>query len=461
MSDNKGSIQNEIDCHKLHSHKAVDQPALRANINRLFPLNGFAKNVLTLISGSVLAQIMAVAAAPILTRLYSPEEFGILALYTSIVTMISVVLCWKYERAIVLPEDDKDAANLLVLSIILAAAMTAVFTPIAIYFRKPLAGMLGMPELAPWFWAFPVSFIAMGLYQAFNLWSNRKKQFKRISISRIGLSSSTAGTQIGTGVFLNIGAAGLISGRITGDIVATFILGWQILRKNVRMILSSLSKKRMIDAAKRYKKYPIYSTWPGFFNNLTMSMPVLFITRFFDTGTVGQYSLAIRMIQMPLSLVGSAIGQVYFQRLAQKKNECDDISRFVEKTFLSLLLMAIPLCLVLMLTAPTIFEVIFGDKWRVAGEFSRILAPALSLRFVTSPLTPVFSVSNRQEVSAVWQIIAPILTGLFLLASLYFDHPMAMIYALVINDFLLYSIYLFLVFRIAKASFRRAFRIGV
>jgi len=93
MSDNKGLMQNEIDCQKRHSPKTVDQPVLRANINRLFPLNGFARNVLTLISGSVLAQIIAVAAAPILTRLYSPEEFGILALYTSIVTMLEVRTC--------------------------------------------------------------------------------------------------------------------------------------------------------------------------------------------------------------------------------------------------------------------------------------------------------------------------------------------------------------------------------
>jgi O-antigen/teichoic acid export membrane protein len=422
-----------------------------------FPPGGFVRNVLALLTGSVLGQLVTVAAAPILTRLYTPDEFGSLALYTSIVAVVSVVLCWRYDFAIVLPEEPKDGANLLILSIMLVVGMSLVSVPLVAMFRNHAAAALGAPGLSDWFWALPISFAAMGIYQALNSWCVRKKHFKNVAYSRVGQSSATAGVQIAASPTMSPGPGGLIIGHVAGSFTAMAILTVHTIRNDFRRIGSALDWRRMRAAAARYKKYPIYSTWPAFINTFALSLPVLFLTRFFDAAIVGQYALSVRILQMPLNLIGASIGRVYFQRLAEEKNRTGDISSLVEKTFIRLLAMAVPGCLVLMLLAPAAFELIFGSQWRPAGEYTRILAPAMAIRFVTSPLTTAFGVSNRQEVAAKWQISQLVSTCFFLCASLLFVDPVATIYALAINDVMLYVIYLTMVFRIARASFRRAF----
>jgi len=277
-----------------------------------------------------------------------------------------------------------------------------------------------------------------------------------MAISKIGQAGTAAGVQTGSGICFGSGLSGLIGGYIIGSLVSTIILAWIIIKEDTGLILRSLSRQRIKANAVLYKKYPLFSTWSAFVNTLSLSLPVLFITHYFDANTVGQYALSFRVLQVPLALIGASIGRVYFQRLAKEKNESENISGMVEKTFRRLMLMAIPGCLFLMALAPVLFEFIFGSDWRIAGEFTRFLAPAMAMRFVTSPLTTIFGVSNRQEIAAIWQFSQLVSTTLFLFGSLYFESPLATILALAINDVLLYLVYLIIVFRIAKASFRHA-----
>lgn len=362
--------------------------------------------------------------------------------------------------AIVLPKDDRDAANLFALSTALAIGMILLSALVILLFRSPIINLLGSPDIGPWLPVIPLSFLALGLYQVFNSWYTRKKLFKGIAISKIGQSIAAVTVQTITGLSA-MGTVGLIAGQVAGAVMATAILARRIIKDDLKYILKSLNKRRMLDAATRYKKYALYSTWPAFIDILTMSLPVFFVTKYFDSNTVGQYALSIRALQIPLFLIGASVGKVYFQRLAQEINEKGDISYLVEKTFLRLLAMAIPGCIFLVVFAPTFFESVFGSPWRTAGEFTQILAPAMAIRFITSPLTTAFGATNRQEVAAVWQVSALISMMFFLFGSLYFNNPIATIIALAINDLILYSIYLLLVFRITGAQILRAFRRGL
>lgn len=426
--------------------------------NKLRP-GSFARNVLDLMTGAVLAQVIYAAVSPILTRLYLPQEIGALAMYNTIVVIVAVVLSWRYDLALVLPAETEDAANLLLLSIGIAVGMSAISVFIVAIGREQIAAMLGVPSLSEWFWALPVSFLAIGLYQPLNSWCLRKQQFKAISASKIGQAASTSAIQGIAGYPFHASIGGLLGGYIAGSLVATAILGIKTIINDARQIIKSFSWYRIRENARIYRKYPIFSTWPAFINTLSLSLPVLFITRFYDTETVGQYALSFRILQTPLVLIGVSIGRVYFQRLADEKNRTDDISATVEATFRKLLFLSLPGGLILLFFAPIIFKFVFGPQWELAGRFSQILAPAMMMRFVTSPLTTAFGVSNRQEVAAIWQIGQLLSTAAFLYGSLYFGGAIHTIWALAINDSLLYLIYLILIFKISKASFRRAFRI--
>jgi len=219
----------------------------------------FVRNVMTLMTGTALAQALAVLVAPVLTRLYKPEDFGILALFISIVGILSVVACWRYDQAIVLAEKDKDAANLLALSIMIAIGMSLLILVIIALFRHSIATLLGAPEITFWLWLVPLNLMGFGFFQAFNYWSTRKKQFRRLAVQKITQSTTTIGTQIGAGIFLKADAGSLISGKIIGNIVATAILGWKIWIDSKKILIKNISSNKIRELALKYKKFPQYS----------------------------------------------------------------------------------------------------------------------------------------------------------------------------------------------------------
>ena len=181
-------------------------------MRRLLPQSAYARNVLTLMTGTSLAQAIPIAISPILTRLYSPEEFGCFALYMAVALIASVLVTGRYELAILLPRQDRDALHIAALAIMaLSIAISAVLLLVVLFFAQPIAVLLGDAALAPWLYWVPASTLLLGLYQSLNYWSNRKAQYKRLAISRTVQSGSAALAQLGIG-YAGSGAVGLVGG---------------------------------------------------------------------------------------------------------------------------------------------------------------------------------------------------------------------------------------------------------
>lgn len=424
---------------------------MKVSVLEQFKQGSSARNVLTLMSGTAIAQGLTLGFAPVLTRIYKPEDFGVLGLYISIVGILSVIICWRYELAIVLPRENKDAANILIMSIIINAGMCILALLGVVFFADTLSSWVGMPELVSWLWLMPISLFLSGLYQAFNYWSTRNKQFKRLSISKVNRAATGGGCQLGLGFLTNLGAGGLLGGYIFGQLAGAGVLIGQVLKNDCKAILSAISRSTMVKQAGKYRKYPIYGSWPSLLNNLTASIPVFFFARFFDSAIVGFYSLGMRILQVPLSLIGMSVSQVFFQRIAEEYNRGGMIQPLVQKTFKRLFLLSLPV-LCVMLLAPPLFELLFGVEWRIAGVYVQILSPALAIKFVASPLSIVFEVLNRQEISTIWKIISLLSTSAFLVGSLLFNSPFYSVVFLSINDTFLYSLYLLMIFKISGVN---------
>jgi len=422
------------------------------------PTSGVLRSVATLVTGTGFAQLIMLAASPILTRLYTPEDFGLLATYMAIFSSLSALTCWSYQFAIVLPEKEEDAANLLVLSMAIAAGMSAIIFGMVAILRLPTTILLGAPGLSDVLWFLPLSILGMGLFQAFNYWLIRKKNFNRVAVARVSRSAATVATQLTIRSVSGLGGYGLVVGLIVGHLAAPAVLAKQILRQDMRLHLGSLAFHRMFGLARRYWKFPLFMTWPSVLDNLTLWLPIFFFTKFFGIAVSGQFVLTMWLLALPASLLGDAVGQVYFQRLAERQNLEGDTSDLIEKTAVRLFAVAILFCLLVVIVAPTLFAFVLGEPWRTAGQYAQILAPAIGLRFVVSPLTRVFGVKNRQELSAIWKLIAFIATISTLSLSLLLDSAFYAVVALTINDLLLYSFYIFLVFRAGGASFQNMFK---
>jgi len=349
----------------------------------------------TIAGGTVFAQILTAVASPFLARIYGPEAFGMLALFTSLVTTIAIVACLKYELSILLPRSDRDAANLLGVSLTSVIIISIFTLPLLNLLQGPLLQWLKATELEPYLWLVAPAVFVSGAFVALNYWNSRNRQYRRLSIARIISSMATVGVQLGAGLAGYAYGGSLIAASIIGAGASALILGAQIWRDDGQRIRESLNPGEMAAEAARYKKFPLLDSWSSLLNVISWQLPTFMLSAFFSTSVVGYYALGMNVLQLPMSLIGSAIGQVFFQRAAQAKFD-GTLAGIVEDTFLRLSVVGIFPILLLASIGRELFTVVFGPTWAEAGTFVQILALWIFFVFITSPICALFSVLERQ-----------------------------------------------------------------
>lgn len=364
----------------------------------------FALDVLKLVGGTAIAQAICVIISPVITRLYSPNDFGLSALFSSIIGIFCLIACLRYEMAIMLPREDKDAANLLALSLLIAIFFSILILPFIWLAGQLLSYLLKSPGLAQYLWLVPISIFFDGVFQALNYWNSRTRRFGRLSVARMFSSVAAAGTQLSAG-FLGYATGGsLIIAGIVSSIVSTILLGGQIWRDDRQLLRTSINLQNMIVVLKRYKRFPIFDSWSTLLNSMSWQLPTFLLSAFFSSTVVGYYALGMMVLQLPSSLIGGAISQVFFQRAAESKFS-NTLSKIVETTFLRLVMIAaLPLTL-LSITGKDIFIVTFGASWAEAGVYVQILAPWIFLVFITSPFSTIFSILEKQSNLLIFNMV--------------------------------------------------------
>lgn len=412
-------------------------------MRRLLPQSTYARNVLTLMTGTGLAQAIPIAISPILTRLYSPDEFGLFALFTAIVSIAAVLVTGRYEQAILLPRQERDAAHIAVLVVMLSGFISICLLVIISLFNLQIALLLGNPKLAPWLYWMPVSIFLLGTYQGLNYWSNRRAQYRRLAISRTVQSGSASLAQLG---YSGIEALSLVGGQVTGQVLATSVLAGLICREDHRRI-RNLSPLRGLALARKYINFPKYLIVAHGFNTASGQMPVLLLNALFSATTAGFFTLTQRVMGAPMALVAGALGDVFRQEASQayiRQGNCVTIYR---KTLKRLLVISIlPFCM-FFIVAPDAFAFIFGGQWRVAGEYAQILMPKLFFDFLAGPLSAMFVIAEKQRFDLLWQMgLVSVAVGSFYIGYWFSDVKTALAcyvisccFMQVINLFMSYS----------------------
>ncbi|HEX3011504.1 MAG TPA: oligosaccharide flippase family protein [Syntrophomonadaceae bacterium] len=377
---------------------------IRNFLNQQLPAGSFLRNVATLTTGTVLAQVLTILTSPILTRIYSPDNYGILSLFISIMAVLAIIACWRYELAIVLPEKDEDASNLLILSLLMTLAMSLITLAAVALFHRQIAQLFKAPELELWLWFLPLSLFLAGLFQAFNYWSTRRKQFGRLAVRQVTQSTVSIAAQLAGGLAAKPSAGGLIGGSVLGQLAATSRLGWQIAREDGRLIRTGFKLTNMKKLARKYKNFPLYSSWSALLNSLSAMLPSLMLGYFFNTAVVGYYALGQKILSLPMGIVGNSIAQVFFPRAADARRE-GDLDRLVLSTFNKLLNLGLVPILLISLVAPDLFYFIFGSRWLVAGQYVRWLSPWFLFVFIASPISTLYDVLGRQRDGLVFNTL--------------------------------------------------------
>ena len=284
-------------------------------INKLKPKSDFSRNVITLMTGTTIAQSIPIATSPILTRIYTPEDFGVFALFISITSILATIANGRYELAIMLPKKDEDAINIFALGFIITCIMTIITFAVILIFNDYLTNLLVNKEIGFWLYFVPLALFFSGLFNILNYFNNRRKNYKDLRNTTILKSIILAVVQISVG-FMKAGAIGLISGSLLSNMFANMKLARNILKD--KMLLSKIKKVKIITLAKKYKDFPKFSMPAGLLNSSATNLNNTLIPSFFNLSTLGYYSLVDRVLSMPSSLISSSIGQVFFQQASSE-----------------------------------------------------------------------------------------------------------------------------------------------
>lgn len=413
----------------------------------------FAVNVLTLMTGTTIAQAFPIAFSPILTRIYEPEDLGTLAIYLSIVAIFSNLITLKYELAIIIPEKDEDSASLTVLSILIAAILSVVILIIVIIFNTELTDLFGRgnKEISKWLYFVPITIFFIGVYNSLSYWFNRKKEYKTLAVSKVVNMSGMTFSQIIFGLFKMI-PIGLLFGVILGRLLSVLMLVKRAFKKGNTSIYSIATKKRMKIQANKYKRFPIYSLPADSINVISNQLPVFFIGKYFGADILGNYALMERILGAPVSLIGKAVSDVFRQKASEDyitKGNCEEI--FL-KTLKTLSLFAIAPTLLLFFVAPVVFDFIFGEEWRIAGELAQIMAVLFFFRFVISPLGYMFYIAEKQNYDTIWQVGLLIGTVMSFMFGIYKNSYQVALISFSIVYSILYVVNLYLSYTFAKGK---------
>lgn len=369
---------------------------LKKRIGSMLPKNAFSRGVSVLVGGTIGAQALMILASPLLTRLYTPEDFGLLAVYTSILSLFTVIASLRYELAIPLPEKDSEAAHVAILSLLIVGLITAISALLILLGGDYLAQLINAPDMANYLWLIPAGVFAIGCYQVFNYWAIRTKNFGNIAKTKISQSLATLAVQLSG---FKLGVLALMLGQTGGQAVGVMTLARPALKSSN---FKGWHWHDLKAVAKRYKNFPIFSTWGSFLNTASMQLPPLLFAIFFSTGVAGLYALAHRVLAMPMSLVGSAVGNVFLANAAQAYRE-DRLAPLFESVYSKLVSTIMPVMLVLIIDAPNLFSFAFGENWREAGELARWMAPWLAVVFIASPLSVLYEVLEKQILGMYFQ----------------------------------------------------------
>ncbi len=365
--------------------------------------SNFITNVLKLISGSVTAQIMGILLVPLITRIYSPEDLGIFQLFLSISGILIIFSTFSYQFAIMLPKTEEDSANVAFLCAILVT-LTSLLSAVAVLFLpKNVEHMLNAPGISKYLIYIPAITFFNGIFFVQNYWLSRKIRFGVIAGSRILNTVSTKAFQLVIPIW-NVSPLGLIAGYVAGYGFADLFMLKGV--KNDLGVFKRISFKKMKEMAIKYKNFPLFSSWSTLANSISPQVPTFLLAYYYGTSVVGYFSLANQVVNMPMGLLGTAIQQVFFQKISEVKNGNDpgNMKVIVSEVYKKLILIGVFPMILLLILGGEIFTFAFGKSWYTSGIYIKILVPWIFLVFLSSPISTLYSVFDKQGVWLTFSI---------------------------------------------------------
>jgi O-antigen/teichoic acid export membrane protein len=366
----------------------------------------FVKNFLILFTGNSIGQVVPFLLAPFIARLYLPEQIAIQENFLAMASLVGIIAAGRFDLAILLPKEDKDAKTVFSLSFIITICISALCI-FSIFFSESIAQFYQTPILADYIFYLAPSVFLISALSILTQWVLRQKQYPVMTISRVLQSFIQNGGYVVLG-YLGWGIHGLFISWTLGIFIPVV---WMFLKELNTFRPFVKDKTELKRLAIEHKDFPTVNSIHAFTDILaTQFLLYWLITRNHGALVLGLFAVMNRYLRAPLNLVGSAVGQLYFREASSLVGRNHEQIQIYYRSIRIISLFVVPAMLVIVVMGPTLFEWYLGKDWRDSGTFARIMAPAILFNFLASVVSTTPLLLKQQKTAYILSILGYVLS---------------------------------------------------
>ncbi|MFE5428661.1 oligosaccharide flippase family protein [Peribacillus simplex] len=364
--------------------------------------NEFINKILLLLTGNSIAQLILFASSPILTRIYKPEDFGVFSTYTSLLAILMSFSSLCLEKAIPLEKNHKNTFHLIYISMF-TIAVVCMLNLILSLFNLSLFHLYGIKTTIMNDLLLSSGLFFAGIYQVLIHWLVKEDKFKGIFHSKLLQSISNVISQFSLTSINHLSPGmGLTAGDIIGRGI-TFAYIWRFFLK--QMHWPKVNYRRIGYLFKKYEDFAKYSTWSTLLSSLSMQIIFLLLMRLYGPEVTGHFSMASKTVGMPITLVGASISAVFYAEVVKSiTNDPGRVLKLYRSILTKLAMIGIPSLILLAWIAPGLFSFVFGEEWRVSGEYVTLMSIMFIGQVNVMPISQILYIIKKQQTQLLWDV---------------------------------------------------------
>lgn len=381
--------------------------------------NKFVRNVVIVASGTAGAQAITMLFSPIITRMYGPEAFGVMGTFSAMINIIIPVAALTYPIAIVLPKKHQEAKVIMKLSMLVALILSILSFIGILLFKEGIINLFKLDEISSYLYLIPFVIIFAAFMQIMEQWLIRTKQFSINARATFYQSVIINISKVGVGYFYPVAQVLIFLTAITNGLRGLMMF---IFSKKPSHFNDNEDTKEnivMTDVAKKHYDFPVYRAPQDLLDAFQQSFPVVLLTTFFGPAATGFYTIGRTVLRLPSNLIGKAVGDVFYPRIAEAANKKEDMAKLIKKGTFALAAVGLIPYGTVMLFGPFLFSFVFGSEWETAGEYARWIALWSYFGLMNRPSVRSFPVLNAQRFHLIFTLTMTILKLLLIVLAYY------------------------------------------
>lgn len=396
--------------------------------------------------GAMVNVAVGLGLSPIVSRMYSKEEFGVFYIYVSVVTIGGLLINGMYNMAFVVPQREEDFLGLLKFCLITSLLGSLCFFIFLLLAKSSFLDWINAEELGSFAYLMPLGLLLSSLVISLQNWNVRRKEFKTNSLSAVATGVSDRGSQIGFGVSLGSVFSSLIFSKILADVVTILMLTKKSMISEIRTAFQ-IPMSRVKEILYEYIKYPKYVLSGNFINRLSGDIPLYLFSAAFDLRAAGAFGFATAILNVPYKVIGGSISTVYFQKATELFNQDRDLlQKFTISSFAKMTLLGSLAFGFLFAFGDFIFSFVFGEEWNLAGRIARVLSIYYIFKIISSPFNNIFRTVKKEQYSLIVNVVLSISRIGGVAVGILYDDLMSAIILFSLGNIIGYLVNFWLVF---------------